>query len=202
MKKLMMVLAVASATMMVVSCGPKRKVGRTSADAVTDLSGKWNDTDAKLVSQEMIKDCMARPWLGKFKSENGRSPVVRVKLVKNRSREHIDVNMFTKQIERELLNTGEIEFKAKKDEINQVREEQDESMGGRISDDSDVSVGNEAGVDFVLIGEINMNVDQAEGQKAKFYQVTMELHNVNSGKKAWIGEKQIKKMIEQAGVGW
>ena len=188
----------------VVSCGGgnNRTVQRTSADEVTDYSGRWNDTDARMVAEEMISDCLSRPWLNKFKEESGRAPVVRVRLVKNRSREHIDVNVFTKQIERALLNSGEIEFKAKTDEINQLRAEQEEGASGYVADDSAPDIGNEAGVVFVLIGQINMMLDQSDNLLAKTYQITMELHNTTTAKKAWIGEKDIKKIIKQKKSTW
>lgn len=197
-----LMLALSGALLLTVPACGNRTVQRTSADQVTDLSGKWNDTDARLVAQEMITDCLNRPWLANFKQENGRAPVVRVRLVQNRSREHIDVNVFTKQIERELLNSGEIEFKAKTDEISQLRAEQEEGASGYVADDSAPSMGNEAGVDFVLIGQINMIIDQAKNVQAKSYQITMELQNTTSAKKVWIGEKDIKKIIKQKKASW
>ena len=39
-----------------------KKVSRIDSNSVTDLSGSWNDTDSRLVSEEMIKDCLGRPW--------------------------------------------------------------------------------------------------------------------------------------------
>ena len=38
------------------------------ASDVKDISGKWNDTDSRLVAEEMIRDCTARPWVEKAKA--------------------------------------------------------------------------------------------------------------------------------------
>ena len=38
-------------------------VERIDSAEVRDLSGAWNDTDSRLVSEEMIADVMARPWI-------------------------------------------------------------------------------------------------------------------------------------------
>ena len=43
-----------------------RTVTRIDADKQIDLSGRWNDTDAKLVAQEMIKDVLSRQWRENF----------------------------------------------------------------------------------------------------------------------------------------
>ncbi|HEX8547671.1 MAG TPA: hypothetical protein VF691_11960, partial [Cytophagaceae bacterium] len=40
----------------------KRTVTRVSPDQQIDLSGNWNDTDSKLVAEEMTRDMMARTW--------------------------------------------------------------------------------------------------------------------------------------------
>ena len=50
---------------LLISCaGPSVK--RTEVDETIDLSGRWNDTDSRLVSEEMIEDCLNRPWLQSY----------------------------------------------------------------------------------------------------------------------------------------
>ena len=52
-----------------ISCaGPSLK--RTEVDETIDLSGRWNDTDSRLVSEEMIEDCLNRQWLQNFQAKN------------------------------------------------------------------------------------------------------------------------------------
>jgi len=41
-------------------CGASKSVTRISADTQTDLSGRWNDTDSKLVAESMISDVISR----------------------------------------------------------------------------------------------------------------------------------------------
>lgn len=55
-------------------CGASKTVQRVEPDTTIDLSGDWNDTDSRLVSQEMINDVLSRGWLGEFKGEKKRSP--------------------------------------------------------------------------------------------------------------------------------
>ena len=64
------------------------------------------------------------------------------------------------------------------------------------------ALANETGADHIIIGSINTIVDAVEGQKVVYYQVNMELINLESNTKVWIGDKKIKKLIEQDKYKW
>ena len=67
-------------------CASKPKVQRLDESAVTDLSGKWNDTDSRLVSDAMIQDCLNDPWLTRHMTDSkGKKPVVIVGVMRNKS---------------------------------------------------------------------------------------------------------------------
>lgn len=198
------VLSAVLVGMIAVGCaGPNRSVARVSSDTQTDLSGNWNDTDAKLTSEALISQAFGAPWLQEFVNDQGRKPVVRVRNIVNKSDEHIDAQVFVKNIERAMVNSGKVSIVAQVgSELSSVNEEQDYGASGRVSDDSAPSLGNQKGGDFVLVGRIASILDQVEGQKAKFYKVTFELIGATSGEKVWIGDHEIKKVISQASVGW
>ncbi len=86
------------AVMLLAGCGQTKTVTRVEPDEVTDLSGDWNDTDSRLVAEEMIKDVLNRPWLESSK-EKQNSPVVIVGTVRNRTAEHIATTAFIKNLE-------------------------------------------------------------------------------------------------------
>ena len=175
---------------------PARSVQRTAADQQTDLSGRWNDTDARLVATEMIDDMLYRPWLERFSSAQDREPVVIVGAVRNRSSEHIDTSIFVKDIERELINSGVVRFVATSQERSAVRDERLDQQT-QAAEETIARLGRETGADFMLIGSISSTVDAIEGQRAIFYQVDMELIAIETNEKVWIGSKEIKKLIEQ-----
>ncbi|MBN1962979.1 MAG: penicillin-binding protein activator LpoB [Deltaproteobacteria bacterium] len=184
-------------------CGPKRKVARVATNTQTDLSGKWNDTDARLTSEAMIKDCFARPWLKRFTKENDRPPKMRVWKIINKTDEHIDAQVFIKNLERAMVNSGLVDVIAQKgSELSSVNEEQDYGASGRVSDDSAPSIGNQLGADFVLVGRMASILDQVEGTQAKLYKITLELIDANSARKVWMGDHEIKKVIEQSSASW
>ena len=48
-------------------------------------------------------------------------------------------------------------------------------------------------------GDITSIIDAEGGQQVKYYQVNLELVNVETNRKAWIGEKKLKKLVSQSG---
>lgn len=181
--------------------GATRTVSRVSSDEVTDLSGNWNDTDSKLVAQQMIQDMVYRPWLSDFMMEQDRKPVVIVGTIRNFSSEHIQTDTFIKDIERELINAGKVKFVASKKEREEIRGERIEQQS-YASDETAKRLAAESGADFMLQGGIKSNVDASGGKAAKFYQIDLELVNVETNEKVWIGSKEIKKLINKKKVKW
>ncbi|RLA07158.1 MAG: penicillin-binding protein activator LpoB [Gammaproteobacteria bacterium] len=182
-----------------ISCSSSPKIERVDPKSQTDLSGRWNDTDSRLVSQEMIRDVLSRPWLNKFTRKKRQEPVVIIATVVNRSQEHINVQTFTRHLERELLNSGKVSFVASSAERGEVRGERiDQELNA--SEKTRSEMGRETGADFMLKGTINSIVDAIDGKAAVSYQIHLNLINMKNNIKVWIGEKQIKKVIEHSAI--
>ena len=198
MKKKFLLYVFFSITVLVVmtSCASQKTVSRTAVDTVTDLSGRWNDTDSRLVAEAMIADMVGRPWLDTFVSENGRIPVIIAGYVKNRSSEHIEVSGIIADIEKELINSGKATIVASSQQRAQIRQEKGEQQE-EASFDTIKRLGEETGADHMLIGNIISQTD-AEGDKtAVTYQVNLELVHIETTQKVWLGDKKIKKVIER-----
>lgn len=174
------------------------KVERLDESKAVDLSGGWNDTDSRLVSQEMIQDSLSRPWLQEFRGRPGQTrPAVIVGEVRNLSHEHINVNTFTLDLERALINSGKVDFVAAKDERKGVREERkDQDINAR--GDTRNAMGRELGADFMLTGTINTIVDPNGSEQLLFYQVNMTLISLADNRKVWVGQKDIRKLVTRS----
>jgi uncharacterized protein (TIGR02722 family) len=178
-------------------------VKRTEVDEVIDLSGRWNDTDSRLVAEEMILDCLERPWLDRFTARNpGKTPAVIVGTVRNRSYEHINTQVFTKDLERSLINSGRVQFLASKEERVELREEKADQQYGFTSPESQKSMYKEVGADYMLQGSINAVKDEIKGKYVMLYQVNLELIDLETHLKAWIGQKEIKKVVKRSRYTW
>ena len=56
--------------------------------------------------------------------------------------------------------------------------------------------GLETGADFMLQGSINSIVDAHKREKITYYQIDLELTNLQTSEKVWIGDKKIKKFVK------
>jgi uncharacterized protein (TIGR02722 family) len=177
------------------------KVDRIEVDETVDLSGRWNDTDSRLVSEEMISDVLSRTWIDRYRAGRGKDPVVIVGSVRNRSDEHINTQTFVKDLERALINSGDVEFVASSGQRGEVREER-KDQAANASEATAKAEGEELGADFMLQGSINTISDRVEGKEVKYYQVNLELIDIQSQRKAWIGEKKIKKLVKRSRFGF
>lgn len=179
------------------ACTTTRSVTRVSSDTQIDLSGRWNDTDSQMIAEAMIADVMKRAWLKEFRDDKGRKPVVIVGEIRNRSSEHIDASIFTKDIEKELVNSGKVSFVASDKEREAIRSER---LDQQTNADRDTikRLGKETGADFIMQGQITSQTDQVDGRKVVAYKVDLELIDIQSNEKVWINNKVIKKDIEQS----
>ena len=180
-------------------CGTK--VTRMDVEEGKDLSGRWNDTDSRLVAEEMIKDCLDRPWLNQFSMQTGKTPDVIVGQIANRSTEHISTETFIKDLERSLLNSGRVSFVASSGERQGVRAEREDQAQNATAGTAKAAR-QEAGADFMLIGSINSIIGREGKKQVVFYQVDLELINMVDNRKAWIGSKKIKKYVERSKLGY
>ncbi|MDR1830012.1 MAG: penicillin-binding protein activator LpoB [Candidatus Fibromonas sp.] len=186
------------ATAFLTGCG--KSVKRIASDSTTDLSGNWNDTDSRLVAEEMLNDCLTKPWYqNSLRAKSGAIPVIVIGQIRNLSSEHLNTNTFINDIQRVLINSGKVEFVANSEERQQLRNEINDQKGN-ATDETAKERGQETGADIMLTGSINSIVDQSGGETVKFYQIDLELMDLQSHKKLWIGNKKIKKYIEKSAL--
>ena len=178
------------------ACSSGKSVQRIDPDKAVDLSGRWNDTDSKLVAEAMIKDCLGRPWHSDFKLANDqKKPVVIVGLVKNRTHEHINAETFINDIEKEMINSGLIRVVQDPEFRENLRKERGEQQEF-ASKETKKDWKEEIGADYMLTGTINATVDQAGREKVIAYQIDLELSNIETNEKIWLGDHKIKKYIK------
>jgi len=200
MKKYQIIFTLSLITLVAIT-GCKTKVDRVATDEVIDLSGRWNDTDSRLVSEEMVADIATRPWIEEFTAKNGKKPVVIVGTVRNKSSEHIETETFTKDLERELINNGRVTFVANTVERGELRQERKEQQTWS-REETQKRLAAETGADFMLQGSIKTIIDQEGKRSVKFYQVDLEMVHLETNEKVWMGDKKIKKTVKKRSSKW
>ena len=151
---------------------------RAPLEAPVDPSGRWDATDSRLTAEALIKDALDRPWSQRFTQMMGRTPVVVMGTVLNRTHEHLNTQTFVKDLERALVRSGQVQFVADAGQRQEGRQE--------------------SGADFMLQGTINSLVDELDSARAVFYQVDLELLDIPSNIKIWQGQKKVKKLVERS----
>ncbi len=179
------------------SCGPSRRdVQRVDPETKVDLDYRFNDNDARQVWQGMSNDSTFRGWIGRWQSEHGGNrPIMLVGPIKNNTQDYINMNLFTRNFEREMLNTGNVRVVSMRDQRGDLR---DERLQGQEwnSPETRKLMKNELGADLMLMGDVNDVVERSldNRQVSKYYQVNLELTNIETNEKVWIGSVEIKKV--------
>jgi PBP1b-binding outer membrane lipoprotein LpoB len=169
-----------------------------SSDKDLDLSGSWNDTDIRLVSEALVQSSMKGAWINNFRMKNlGRNPVVIVGTFINRSSEHIDTAIIAKRYEMELVNSGKVDMVADQNFRASIRQEREEQQYF-ASEETAKALGREIGADFLLQGAVRSVLDQQGNTRVRTYYVSAELIDIETSRKVWVGEETIKKVIQQA----
>ncbi len=191
------VLAVSMIVLFAAGCGTS--VERMEPTEVKDLSGAWNDTDSRLVSEEMIQDVLSRDWLPDFTRKHNKKPAVIVGQVQNLSHEHINVNTFTADMERALINSGKVQFVASRGERGEVREER-KDQDIHAAEATRKPMGQELGADYMLKGTINTILDTSGSSQVRYYQVDLTFISLADNVKVWVGQKKIKKLVKRGNL--
>ena len=84
-----------------------RSVTRVSPDTQIDLSGRWNDSDSRLVANKMVEEFLNSGRYKEYAAQSGTTPAIIVGYVSNKTSEHIDADNFIKKFEVEIFNSGE-----------------------------------------------------------------------------------------------
>ena len=191
-------LAALAVAMLAVGCGGSTQVTRLDPETTIDLSGFWNDTDSRMVAEALIDDAMTFPWARRFMQQsNGEMPAVIFGAVRNKTTEHIAVNTFLRDMEASFLRTGLTRVVADPEQREQIRaEREDQQMNASAA--SRARMRNELGADFMLVGEITSIEDIEGNQEVIYYQVDLNLTDLESNERVWIGQHRIKKFVERS----
>jgi penicillin-binding protein activator len=193
---LMLALLVVGAS----ACG--KRVTRIDPASVTDLSGRWNDTDSRLVANALIEQSFTGAWLTRHTTlHGGEAPAVIVGSFRNRTLEHIPVNTFISDLERAMINSGAVQMVASAAERAEVRgEREDQQDHARAS--SRARMAQELGANYMFQGEITAIEDQEGRERVVYYQIDATLTDLESNVRVWAGNHQIKKYITRSRVSW
>ncbi|MBR4683622.1 MAG: penicillin-binding protein activator LpoB [Spirochaetia bacterium] len=173
-----------------------KKVNRVDAGKQVDLSGYWNDTDARIVSESLIEQALNSGSFMGYKEDLGRRPIITGGSFRNDSSEYIDTSILTEGITTAILNSGKARFIASRKRIEEIREERMARQSWQADMSQQKEVANELIPDLVLTGSVKTIVDTDNKTSLRTYFIYAELVDIETGEMIWRGEnKEIKKVI-------
>ena len=174
-------------------CAGSSGAGNTAGPPLLE-TGEWNDVDADLVARGIIDEALKSRFVEEWQQSHAeKKPTLRLYPIRNRTTAYINHRFFTKQLEQALVRAGKLTVVAAAEErahtsdgaLEDVREEGDDQAQGR----------HDADVDLVLNGWILSQEEQDAAVTVRSYLTSVEIVDVVTEKKLWIGQKRIRKQI-------
>ena len=145
------------------ACNNKR-VSRIDPASVTDLSGRWNDADSRLVAHALVSQALGGQWLARGGAgRGGRPPALIVGRFANHTMEHIPVGTFVRDVERAFVTSNAVTVVANVDERAEVREERADQQQNATADPR-ARLAKELGARYMLQGAVQA-IEDAEGRE-------------------------------------
>jgi penicillin-binding protein activator len=180
---------------LIISVSCQRSVTRISPDTQIDLSGRWNDSDSRMVAEKMINELFTSERFKEYSQENGKKPTIIVGIIKNKTSEHIDAANYIKKFEMAIYNSNFadlVESDEFRDKLRQERAEQQD-----FADPATMARwGKETGADVMLFGEMTSETDTYNKKRVVNYITTLFLTDIETNKRVWYGQHEIKKFVK------
>jgi TolB-like protein len=195
-------LAALAVTILAVSGCAIRRVERIDPNSVTDLSGRWNDADSRLVANALIAQSLEGRWAVDYAAAHGgNTPTVIVGEFRNRTMEHIPIGTFVRDLERAYITSGTVRVVASREERNEIRDERADQQVN-ASAETRARMARELGARYMLQGDVQAIEDSEGRERVVFYQIDATLIDLETNAKTWVGQHKIKKYIDRRRVGW
>lgn len=195
------VLAAAGAAMLgAAGCGGGNRnyeITRVDPDTVIDVDYRFTGDDAREVYRAMVDDALYRRWIDEWmQTHAGARPIVVIGPMRNDTEDYINTEDFTTEWERELLNSGRVRFVAMPPQRDPIRQERIQGQEWNTPE-TRKQVRAELGADLMMLGRIGDGRQTSRDGRLiiKEYKVQLELINLESNEKVWIGSHDIKKVV-------
>jgi len=172
-----------------------RSVTRVSPDTQIDLSGRWNGSGSRMVADKMVDAFLSSNRYKEYAQKNGATPTIIVGYVSNKTSEHIDADNFIKKFEVQIFNSGSADLVESPEFREKLRAERADQQQF-ASPETTAQWGKEYGADLMLFGTMTSETDVYQKKRVVNYITTMYLTDIESNKRVWYGQEEIKKYIE------
>ena len=172
-----------------------RSVSRIDPSQQIDLSGRWNDSDSRMVANKMVTELLGSDKFKDYSKTLGKKPSIIVGLIRNKTSEHIDADNYIKKIELSIYNSGIADLVGSdsfRDKLRQERADQQDFASSTTAS----QWGKEVGANLMLFGEMTSETDVYNKKRVVNYITTLFLTDIETNKRVWYGQEEIKKYIK------
>jgi penicillin-binding protein activator len=173
----------------------QRTVTRMDPSKQIDLSGRWNDSDSRMVANQMVSQFLNSPRYREYATEWGKRPAIIVGYIQNKTSEHIDAENFVKRFELEIFNSGLADLVESRDFRETIREERADQQEFATPETA-ARWGRETGAQLMLFGVMSSETDVYRNRRVVNYIITLYLTDIETTRRIWYGQEEIKKYIE------
>ena len=194
----LMVLAFIATGSLLSGCSTEVSYG--DAKETETVTVEYGSTDLQSLASKMARSLADSPAV-KEASANGR-PVLFVDSIRNKSSEHIDTEALTDSMRTKLLRSGKFRF-VDMSKVQSVKEQLEyQQQSGMVNPAAMVRLGKQTGAQYMLYGNLASIVKDNGKVKDVFYQLTMNLMELESGELIWADQQEIRKQSRKKTLGW
>ncbi len=162
-----------------------------TADANPNAATKsWNEIDSEEIADSIVHNLLLSEWSTKFTKK--RKPKIIVGSIENLTGETINTDLLSKNLERSLINSGEVTFissKSKREMIRYNRRNRN-NFEGDVEFEKYLTPLNS---DFFMSGSINLSIDSISTPKLKEYQLILEIVKTKDLESVFITSQTLNK---------
>lgn len=168
--------------------------------ATETVTVDYGSSDLQAIADKMADSLLAAPATREITAA-GR-PVMFMDAIRNKTAEHIDTEAITDTIRTKLLRAGTFRF-VDMSKVAAVKEQLEyQQSSGMVDPAAMVQLGKQTGARYMVYGNLSSIVKDNGKVKDVYYQMTMNLMDLQSGELLWADQKEIRKQAKQSTFGW
>ena len=186
-----------------VGCAAFRaKVSDVNIEEGENMRAEFDFRDLRAISTEVVEQLLGSPFMGK----QAEAPTMAIKGVENRTSDYLDTKALTDTMRTKLINSGKVQFVNVERRADLANEQG--FQAGNSTPGTAVEIGQQAAARYMLTGSIVEMQQRSPRQvrvsktKLRFYQITIEVTDLQSGLIAWTTQSEFARQERQPLIGW
>lgn len=165
------------------------------------FGASYDYSDMRMITEEM-----GGRVVGEFLGKQPAAPIMMVAGIENRTTKHIDTKNITDRIRDIVFKSGKAQF------VNEARRadllKEQGYQAANATPETQARVGRQLGAKYMLSGSLVEMESQSprqvrvSKQELKYYKLTFEVTDLETGLLAWTGEKEFARQASLPLIGW